>query len=199
MHVEDAELARHPGVLELEVGLEVRHAVVPGEHLLVDGDRHGGGEEGLGGRADLEDRLGVHRLAALAAHPEALRVNQAVTGDDADGEAGHVEVPHPALDIGLELGRQRLDAPLHRFLGKRPEGGTRGGERGEEQASGDDARSVDGLPPGERGAAVADGCHGPGLQLAGEGSAGRRRSKLRRPQERCRSVGGMASASLRPL
>ena len=62
--VEDAELAGHPRVLQLEVRIEIDDAVVPAELLAVDHDRQGRGEKGLGGRADLEDRLGVDRLAA---------------------------------------------------------------------------------------------------------------------------------------
>ena len=106
---------------------------VNNERLLVDGDRHGGGEEGLGGRADLEDRLGVHRLAALAANPEALGIDQPVAGDDADGEPGQVEILHAGGDVGLELGRQGCDAVLHELLCLHP--GSEACERERERES----------------------------------------------------------------
>jgi hypothetical protein len=84
--------------------------VVPAKLVAIDGNRHGGGEERLGGRSDLEDGVRVDRLAvALGAHAETLRVGQPVAGDDADGDAGAVEILHPRFDIGFEIGRQRLD------------------------------------------------------------------------------------------
>jgi hypothetical protein len=71
--VGDAELARDPRVLKLEVRIEVDYPVVPGELALVDGDGERGGEEGLRGRADLEHAVRAHRLVgALAAGAEAL-------------------------------------------------------------------------------------------------------------------------------
>ena len=138
--VEHPELARHPGVLELEIRIEIDHAVVPMEFAAVDRDGHGRGQEALGGRADLEDGLRIdRRAAALAAHAEALGVDEAVAGDDADGEAGHVESLHPALDVCFELGDQRVDARLHRcrwpvrFLCPRPLGCGHAKRRGRQQ------------------------------------------------------------------
>ena len=122
--VEHPELPRHPGVLHLEVRIEVDDAVVPGEHLAVDADRHRRGEEGLGRRADLEDGVGVDRLAALAPDAEALGIDQPVAADDADREPGIVEVLHAARDIGLEIRHERLDlappSPHRRPPGCRP-------------------------------------------------------------------------------
>ena len=49
-------------------------------------------------------------------YAEALGVDQLVARDDADGEAGIVEGLHAALDVGLELGNERLDLGVHRLL-----------------------------------------------------------------------------------
>ena len=114
-------------------------------------------------RADLEDCLGVHRLAALAANPEALGIDQPVAGDDAYGEPGQVEILHAGRDVGLELGRQGCNAVLHGFLRLHP--GSEACEREREQkASDDDER---GLPPGKRGAVAteSEGDHGSDLGL----------------------------------
>jgi hypothetical protein len=116
--IEGAKLARDPGIRELEGGMEVDHAVIPVELAAIDHDGHGGGEEGLGERTDLKHGAGVDRHAAvLAAHAEALGIDEAVAGDDADGEAGHVVGLHPALDVGFESGDQCGYACFHRRAG----------------------------------------------------------------------------------
>ncbi len=120
--VEEPELLGGPRVLELELRIAIDHPVVPLEELLVHTHRQRRPEERLGGRADLEDRVGIDRRAALAAEAEPLGIDQLVAGDDADGEAGIVEGLHPARDIGLELGLQRVDPRLHRLLGGRQAG-----------------------------------------------------------------------------
>ena len=117
--VEDPELARHPRILELEVRVEVDDAVVPGELAPVDADRERGGEERLGGRADLEDGRRIDRRPALPGDAEALAPDQPVAADDADGDAGGVEVRHALGDVGLEVGHQRLDLRIHRRVGPR--------------------------------------------------------------------------------
>ena len=121
--VEDAELARHPRVLQLECRVEIDDPVVPGELLPVGRDRHGRREEGLGRRADLEDGRGIDRLAAFPADAEALRVDEAVAGDDADREARTAEGGHAALDRRFEIGDQRRDACIHRLRRRRPREG----------------------------------------------------------------------------
>ena len=102
-----------PGILELELRIEVDDAVVPAECPAVHRDGHGGRQEALGGRADLEDCLGVDRLIApLASQAEPLSIGQPVADHDADGEAGAVESFHAVADIGLEPWHQRLDVGL---------------------------------------------------------------------------------------
>src|SRR5205814_7889902 len=95
--VEDTELARNPGVLQPELGIEIDYAVVPPQLAAIDHDCHGRGEERLGGRADLENRSRINRQSiALAAHAEALGVNKLVVGNDSKGQARYVEPLHPA-------------------------------------------------------------------------------------------------------
>ena len=53
--IEGAKLALTPGVLELEAGMKIDHAVIPIELAAIDQDGHDGGEESLGDRADLKD------------------------------------------------------------------------------------------------------------------------------------------------
>ena len=106
----------------------------------------GRGEKCLGGRADLEDCARIDRHATgLAAHAEALGVDELVAGDDADGEARHVERLHPAGNVGLDIGDQRLDALLHgrvglgRFRCPRHVREVEAGERGDHQERKEDA------------------------------------------------------------
>ena len=109
--IEHAELARDPGVPELELGIEIDHAVVPVKLAAIDHDALGRGEKRLGGRADLEHRARIDRRAAgLAAHAEAFGVDESVAGDDADRKARHAERLHGAACVGLEIGNERLDA-----------------------------------------------------------------------------------------
>ena len=71
--VEDTELARDPGILQLEIRIEIDDAVVPPQLAAIDHDGHGRGEKRLRGRADLEDRARIDRQsAALAATPKPL-------------------------------------------------------------------------------------------------------------------------------
>ena len=134
--VGDAEFARDPRVLELEVRVEVDHPVVPAELALVDGDGKRGGEERLGRRADLEQARRVDGIAAaLAAATEAPGIDQLVAGHDADGDARHVEHLHATGDIGLEVGRQRLDLGRHRVVRPRPGRRREQRQRGERSAS----------------------------------------------------------------
>ena len=116
--VEHAELAGDPGVLELELGIEIDHPVVPAEFLAIDHDAYGRREKSLGGRADLEHRARIDRCAAgLAAHAEALGVYEAVAGDDADREPRHAERLHGAAGVGLEVRNKRFDARLDGGVG----------------------------------------------------------------------------------
>ena len=62
-------------------------------------------------------RVSTGTPLALAAHAEALGVDQLVADNDADGEARHVERLHPAGNVGLELRDQRLNAILHGRVG----------------------------------------------------------------------------------
>ena len=117
--VEDAELARHPRVAHLEVGVEIDDAIVPTQLALIDGDRNRRGKERLGHRPDLEDGLRVDRGTALAAHPEAFGINQLVAGDDADREPRHVEAFHVGCDIVFETWGKRLDLLFDRWGGTR--------------------------------------------------------------------------------
>jgi hypothetical protein len=74
--VEDAKLARHPRILQLELRIEVDNAIVPPQLAAIDHDGLGRGEERLGGRADLEQSARVDRSpAALAAYAEALGID----------------------------------------------------------------------------------------------------------------------------
>ena len=117
--VEDAELARDPGVLHLEIRVEVDDTVVPFELAAIDHDGDARCEKRLRVRADLEDRARIDRLAAaLAAHAEALGVDQLVANNDADGETRDVEDLHPARGIGLQLRDHRLDATRHGCVGR---------------------------------------------------------------------------------
>jgi hypothetical protein len=50
----------------------------------------------------------------LKDHPEALGIDEAVAGDDADRKAGRVVGLHRAADIRLEIRDQRRDARRHR-------------------------------------------------------------------------------------
>src|SRR4029453_4140359 len=94
--VEDTELARDPGILQPELGIEVDYAVVPPQLPAIDHDSHGRGEERLRGRADLENRTRINRQSvALAAHAETLGVYKPVVRNDANGQARHVEPLHP--------------------------------------------------------------------------------------------------------
>jgi hypothetical protein len=65
--IEHAELVGDPRVLELELGIEIDHAVVPVEFLAIDHDADGRREKRLGGRADLE-----HTVRASTRAPAAL-------------------------------------------------------------------------------------------------------------------------------
>ena len=117
--VEDAELARDPGVLHLEIRVEVDDTVVPFELAAIDHDGDARCEKRLRVRADLEDRARIDRLAAaLAAYAKALGVDQLVADNDADGETRDVEGLHPARGIGFHLRDHRLDATRHGCVGR---------------------------------------------------------------------------------
>ena len=131
--VEDAELARNPGVLHLEARVEVDDAVVPGELAAVDGDGDGGRQERLRGRADLEDGPFIDRRAAFLADAEALAIDQLVADDDADRRSRHVERLHVGADIGLEARHEVGDALLHAGIGRLRGAGTGMGERGDQR------------------------------------------------------------------
>jgi hypothetical protein len=111
--VEHAELACDPGILELKIGIEIDHPVVPVQLALVHGNGKRGSKKCLGGGSDLKDCLGVDGLAAFAPRAEAFGVDKLVIGDNADGQPRHIERLHPVPDISLEIGDQRLDAILH--------------------------------------------------------------------------------------
>jgi hypothetical protein len=152
--VEGPKLAGDPRVLELEAGIEIDHAVVPLELAAIDHDGHGGGQECLGERPDLKHGARVDRRAAgLAAHPEALGVDETVAGDDADGEFGQVVSLHPAPDVALEIGDQRRDARRHRrrrfgrLLGPRDIRQLRAGKHGGHHQREHDAGPRDDFPP----------------------------------------------------
>src|SRR5215510_10202860 len=77
--VKNTELARNPGILQLELGIEIDYAVVPSQLAAIDHDGHGRSEERLGGRTDLEECPSINRQSvALAAHAEALGVYEPV-------------------------------------------------------------------------------------------------------------------------
>ena len=102
--VEDAELARDPRVLHLEVRVEIDDTVVPFELAAIDHDGDAGCQKRLRGRADLEDGVRVDRLsAALAPHAEALGVYELVVCNDPDGEARNIEHLHSVRGIGVEI------------------------------------------------------------------------------------------------
>src|SRR5690348_5109440 len=78
--VEEAELARYPRVFEPEIWIEISHAIVPTKLAVVNSDPHGCGKERLRGGTDLENGLGVHRLASLPAEARSLAVDELVAG-----------------------------------------------------------------------------------------------------------------------
>ena len=117
--VEDTELARNPGILQPELGIEIDYAVVPPQLAAIDHDRHGRGEERLGGRADLENRPRINRQSvALAAHAETLGVYKPVVGNDSDGQARYVEPLHPAGNVGFDIRNQLLHPALDSRFGR---------------------------------------------------------------------------------
>src|SRR5262249_55521311 len=54
--VKHTELARNPGILHPELGIEIDYAIGPLQLAAINHDSHGRGKERLGGRADLENR-----------------------------------------------------------------------------------------------------------------------------------------------
>jgi hypothetical protein len=116
--VEHPKLACDPGILQLKIRIEIDNAVVPPELAAIDHDGHGRGEKCLCVRTDLENCAGIDQhTTGLAAHAEALGVDEAVADDDADSEPGHVERLHPTLDVGFDIGDQRLEAHLRGRVG----------------------------------------------------------------------------------
>src|SRR6478736_4371847 len=105
--VEDTKLACNPGILQLEIRIEIDYAVVPSQLAAIDHDRHGRGEERLGGRADLEKRPRINRQSvALAAYAETLGVYKPVVGNDSNGQARYVEPLHPTGNVGFDIRNQ---------------------------------------------------------------------------------------------
>ncbi len=140
--IEHAEFAGDPRVFELELGIEIDDAIVPVEFAAIDHDALGRREKRLGGRADLEHRARIDRRATgLAAHAEALGVDEAVAGHDADREPRHAERLHGVAGVGLEIGNERLDARI--------DGGV-GGDGLRRRGSRDRARKRGGYDEGER-------------------------------------------------
>ena len=93
-----------PGIVNLELGDVPAHRVVPTQLPLVHEDAERRGGHGLGGRADREQGVSVHRLGfsefkrAVAAGEQ-----QFLPPDDGDRETGRVPVGDRPLDVVVEF------------------------------------------------------------------------------------------------
>ena len=96
--VDDPELLRHPGVEHAKSGVVIHHAVHPVELALVDQHCRSSRRERLGGRADLEDSVGIHCLGcARLAAAEAACEQHVLAHDNTYGEPRHPPLRHPLL------------------------------------------------------------------------------------------------------
>ncbi len=106
--VADRHLARDPGVVHPEIRQVIDDRVVPVDLALVHEDRERGGREGLRGRTDLEQRVGVDRLRGVeAADAVSAGERDLAVLDDCDGGARHALLFHHRLDAGVEAFRRR--------------------------------------------------------------------------------------------
>ncbi len=171
--VPDRELARDPGVVHAKAGQVVDHLVVPADLAFLDEDGERRAHEGLRRRADLEQRVRVHRLAR-AELPDAVaaRERHLAVLDDGDGGAGHLRGFHDRLDARVEILRRRGeregrqcgdqdgDEDAHENLRVRSGGGCGGSSREAPDADGEE-RQQEGRDqqPGEPPIAVRDQGH----------------------------------------
>jgi hypothetical protein len=105
--VADRHLPGHPRIVHPEFGHMIDDLVVPLDPAAIYQDGKGRDGEGLAGRSDLEDRVGIDPpRAAEPGHSEAARHGRSAVLDDRDRRSGRAEAFAQALDSPLEIGRR---------------------------------------------------------------------------------------------
>ena len=101
--VAQGDLARHPGVVHLELGQVLRDGIVPVQPAVLGEDRQGGAGERLGVGGDPEQRVGVDRRGlAQPAHAIALRVHDLAVLHHRDRHSRHREHLHGPRHLRVE-------------------------------------------------------------------------------------------------
>src|SRR5207249_6823723 len=116
--VEDTEFACHPGIVQLELRIEIDDPVIPPQLAAIDHDGLGHSEKRLSGRTNLKDCVGIDgQSIALASYAEALGVNEPVIGNDSNGYAWNVESLHSVNNVSFDIRNQLLNPALHSRFG----------------------------------------------------------------------------------
>ncbi len=111
--VGDRDLLGRIGVVQLEGGIEIGDARVPGDQPLAHQRRHDGRGDGLGEGGELEHGVGID-LAGLTglAYAEPSEIDHLVLIDDGDGEPRHLALGDRIFRHLLELWDRGLDLLL---------------------------------------------------------------------------------------
>ena len=102
--VSDHDLSCGYRVMELEIGQDLQHGVVPGESVFLDQQPQGRGRERLGVGGDGEQGLFVHRVLGLyTPGSKALLKDDLVLLYDGHGQSGDLPVLDRVFNVRIQV------------------------------------------------------------------------------------------------
>ena len=104
----ELDLFGHPGVGDVEVGQGGPDRSLQVECAVLDQPHERGAGEGLGRRADLEERVGVDRQRVVDVGDAEAGGVFPVAGDDPDRHPWDLELGHAGDDELVELGKEHV-------------------------------------------------------------------------------------------